>query len=101
MNDEFSEHKTLQTKRIQDLERAMTVLRADLAELKNRDQGIRTELDKLWQIVVGDDDIAIPGLLNRIKEIERRPALAQRVMLLSMAMTSITSLATLAVILFR
>jgi len=101
VNDEFSEHKTLQTKRIQDLERAMTVLRADLAELKNRDQGIRTELDKLWQIVVGDDDIAIPGLLNRIKEIERRPALAQRVMLLSMAMTSITSLATLAVILFR
>lgn len=101
MNDEFSEHKTLQTKRIQDLERNMAVLRADLAELKNRDQGIRTELDKLWQIVVGDDDMGFPGLLDRIKEIERRPALAQRVMLLSMAMTSVTSLATLAVILFR
>ncbi|MCK6629357.1 MAG: hypothetical protein L6R45_29795 [Anaerolineae bacterium] len=101
MNDEFSEHKTLQTKRIQDLERAMTVLRADLAELKNRDQGLRTELDKLWQIVVGDDDIAFPGLLDRIKDIEKRPALAQRLMLLSMALTSVTSLATLAVILFR
>lgn len=101
MNDEFSEHKTLQTKRIQDLERTMTVLRADLAELKNRDTGLRTELDKLWQIVVGDDDMNFPGLLDRIKEVERRPSLAQRVMLLSMAMTSVTSLATLAVILFK
>jgi type II secretory pathway component PulJ len=101
VNDEFSEHKTLQTKRIQDLERTMTVLRADLAELKNRDTGLRTELDKLWQIVVGDDDMNFPGLLDRIKEVERRPSLAQRVMLLSMAMTSVTSLATLAVILFK
>ncbi len=101
MEDEFSQHKTFQTKRILDLERDMTILRADLAEIKTRDQGLRTELDKLWQIVVGDDDIAFPGLLDRIKEIERRPALAQRVMLLSMAMTSFSSLATLAVILFK
>lgn len=101
MEDEFASHKTFQTRRILDLEKEMTVLRADLNELKNRDQGLRTELDKIWQIVVGDDDVGLPGLLDRIKEIERKPLLAQRFMMLSMVMTSLTSLVTLAVILLR
>lgn len=101
MEDEFAQHKTFQTKRILDLERQMTIFQADLADIKNRDQGFRTEIDKLWQIVIGDDDVGLAGLLDRIKAIEQKPALMQRVILLSMAMTSVTSLATLAVIMFK
>jgi hypothetical protein len=101
LEDDFSQHKTHQTKRILDLERDMTILRADIAELKNQDQGVRTEMNQIWQILIGNDDLAYSGLLDRVKEIERRPALAGRMTWLGMAATILTSLATLAAILFK
>lgn len=101
MEDEFSQHKTRQTTRILDLERDMTILRAEMNDLKNRDQGIRTELDKFWDILVGDNDMGLTGLIERVKLLEHRPVTVHRLLLLSMAMTSFTSMATLVVILVK
>lgn len=94
MEDEFAQHKTHQTKRILDLEKEMTVLRADLAELKSKDHGVRTELNKTWDILVGDDDLGHTGLIQRVKTLER-------LVLIGLIVTSSASLATLTVILLR
>ncbi|GIK36554.1 MAG: hypothetical protein BroJett011_03870 [Chloroflexota bacterium] len=94
--EEYSEIRILGV-RTQNLEAQMTLARADIDKLQEQGRDSRADLDRMILLIAGDEDYNMPGLIERTKSVEA----ARRLTMLGLAVTTLTSLATLAAVLFK
>jgi hypothetical protein len=67
--DGFPEYKIIQ-KRVDALEREMATLRTDVDALLKDNRGFRADLDRLVFLLIGDEEMGLPGVVERIKALD-------------------------------
>jgi len=71
--DGFPEYKLVQ-KRLDALEREMISLRSDVDTLVKDNRSHQSDLDRLVYFLMGDEEMGMPGLVERIKKLETTSA---------------------------
>lgn len=99
MVDGFPEYKLLQ-KRLDALERQMQTLRNDVDNLLKDSRGFRADLDRLVFLLIGDEELGLPGVVERIKALEVSSAKIKFGQVI-IGLISATTLLTLIIQVFR
>jgi hypothetical protein len=110
VSDGFPEFKLLQ-KRIETLEREMSSLSLSVEGLRKESTSHRADLDRLVLMVIGDEDLGLRGIVERIKSLEDLiksliddKARAQRpatLTLVGVVLTAVFTLSTLMLVVLR
>lgn len=69
MADGFPEYKLLQ-KRLETVEREMASLSQSVKDLGKESRSYRADLNRLVLMVIGDEDLGLRGIVERIKGLE-------------------------------
>lgn len=101
MNPEDIHAYRLVQERLKGMEKEVAVLQADTRRLEEEQRGVRADLRKWSLVTIGDDELGYPGLIDRMASVEAQAASGRRLMMMGLAITSLTGLATFGAILFQ